>query len=231
MTGHVTEVGKNSWKLTVNNGFKANGRRNRKFKTVKCKNRTEAKKELAKFMIEIETGEYIAPNKMTFSMFVEEWTQKYAEKHLGPSTNELYQNLLRKRILPAFGHLQMDKITPMQIIDFLYKLQSDDARADGKVGGLSSSTVEKHHRVFRSIFKRAVDWKVIKESPVENVKKPKVDSKKSKVYTEEQVLKLMEHLRGEDIKWKMIVTLAIATGMRRGEIAGLEWDHVDLDKG
>lgn len=35
---------------------------------------------------------------------------------------------------------------------------------------------------------------------------------------------LMNHLSGEDMKWKMIVTLAITTGMRRGEIAGLEWD-------
>ncbi|KAA6453982.1 site-specific integrase [Bacillus atrophaeus] len=41
----------------------------------------------------------------------------------------------------------------------------------------------------------------------------------------------MEHLRKEDMKWKMIVTLAITTGMRRGEILALEWEHVDLEKG
>ncbi|MEF2095147.1 site-specific integrase [Bacillus sp. CFBP9009] len=63
------------------------------------------------------------------------------------------------------------------------------------------------------------------------MKKPKVQSREGRVFTEEQVRKLMNHLSGEDMKWKMIVTLAITSGMRRGEIAGLEWNHVDLEKG
>lgn len=72
---------------------------------------------------------------------------------------------------------------------------------------------------------------MIKESPAANIKKPKVESKKAHVYTEEQVNILMSHLSDVGQKWKMIITLAISTGMRRGEILALEWDHIDLEKG
>lgn len=231
MAGSIEKRGKESWRLVYNMGVLQDGKRDRRTKTVKCKTKSEAKKELAKFIAEIEAGEYIAPQKMTFSQFVEEWKNKYAKKQLGATTYETYLTFLNKRILPKFGHLQMDKINTLQILDFLNKLQEDGARGDGKPAGLSSATVEKHHRIFRNIFERAVEWKVIKESPAKNVKKPKVVSKKGRVYTGDQVRELMTHLSGEDMKWKMIVTLAITTGMRRAELAGLEWDHVDLDKG
>ncbi|MFD6210201.1 tyrosine-type recombinase/integrase [Peribacillus sp. NPDC060253] len=228
---YVEKRGKDSFRLVVPFGLDAEGNRIRKTKTIKCKNKTEANKELAKFVAEIETRQYFAPQKMTFSQFVEEWKDKYAKKQLGATTYETYLTFLNKRILPKFGHLKIDKINTLQILDFLDKLQEDGARGDGKPGALSSATVEKHHRIFRNIFKRAVEWKVIKESPAENVKKPKVQSREGRVFTEEQVRKLMNHLSREDMKWKVIVTLAISTGMRRGEIAGLEWDHIDLEKG
>ncbi|MEH7275458.1 site-specific integrase [Neobacillus vireti] len=64
-----------------------------------------------------------------------------------------------------------------------------------------------------------------------SIKKPKVESKKAKVYTEEQVSTLMNHIVHEDSKWQMIITIAITTGMRRGKILALEWDHVDLERG
>jgi integrase len=188
ITGNVQKVGKSSYKLTANLGYKLDGTRHRKFKNVKCKNKTEAEKELRKFITELETGLYIAPQKMNFAMFVEEWKEKYARKQLSATTFETYLTFLNKRILPKFGHMQIDKINPMQILDFLNNLQDNGARGDGKPGTLSSATIEKHHRIFRNIFKRAVEWKVI-------------------------------------------ITLAVTTGMRRGEIVGLEWDHIDLEKG
>jgi integrase len=168
---------------------------------------------------------------MTLSLFTEEWKVKYAKKHLAPKTYVTYISYLNKRILPTLGHMRIDQINSLQLLNFLEELQIDGSRSDGKPGGLSSGTIQYYHRILRNIFKRAVEWQVIKTSPAEHVKKPKVETKKSNVYTDEQVRELMEHLRNEDMKWKMIVTLAITTGMRRGEIMALEWEHIDLEKG
>ncbi|MFC0472503.1 tyrosine recombinase XerC [Halalkalibacter kiskunsagensis] len=228
---YVEKRGKDSFRLVVNAGFDEKGKRVRRTTTVQCKTKTEAKKELAKFVAEIEAGEYIAPNKMKFEAFVEEWKVKYARKQLAPATYQNYILHLKNRILPTFGHQQIDQIKPLHIISFLDALNEVGSRSDGKEGSLSSGTIQYIHRILRNIFKRAVEWQVIKTSPVENVKKPKVETKKSNVYNDEQVRVLMEHLRKEDMKWKMIVTLAITTGMRRGEIVALEWNHFDLEKG
>jgi integrase len=115
---HVEKRGKDSFRLVVPLGFNTEGKRVRKTKTVKCKNNTEAEKELAKFVVEIETGEYIAPQKMTFSMFIEEWKEKYARKHLGPKTFENYMSYLEQRIIPTFGHFVWTKLTLFKFSTF-----------------------------------------------------------------------------------------------------------------
>lgn len=168
---------------------------------------------------------------MTFAAFVEEWKVKYASKQLAPNTYENYVTSLNCHIMPTFGHKRLDQINSLQILNFLDNLDKDGSRSDGKDGKLSSATIQFNYPILRNIFKRAVDWKVIKESPVTNIEKPKVESKKAQVYTEEQVNILMGHLINADEKWKMIITLAITTGMRRGEILALQWDHIDLEKG
>lgn len=140
-------------------------------------------------------------------------------------------DIIGELILPQFGHLQMEKINSLQVLDFLNKLESGGSRGDDKPGGLSTATINYHYCILRNIFTRAVEWKVIKENSLAAVKKPKVESKKGNVFSEDQVQALIEHLRSEDMKWKIIVTLAITTGMRRSEILALEWEHVDLEKG
>lgn len=227
---YIEKRGKNSFRLVVDIGFDVTGKRERRYRTVKCKNKTEAKAELAKFIVEVESGEYIAPQKMLFSSFVDEWKEKYARKQLAPKTYENYLYCIKQRILPIFGNKRVDQITTFHILNFLEDLGKDGVRSDGSKGGLSSASIQFYHRVLKNIFTRCVEWKVIKENPVSSIKKPKVQSKKARVFTEEQVKELMSHLAKEDMKWKMIVTFAITTGMRRGEILGLEWRHIDLER-
>ncbi|WP_199927590.1 N-terminal phage integrase SAM-like domain-containing protein [Brevibacillus brevis] len=75
--------------------------------------------ELAKFKMEIEAGEYIAPEKMTFSSFAEEWREKYAQSELGAKTLENYLIQINNRLIPEFGHLRIDQIKPLYIVTFL----------------------------------------------------------------------------------------------------------------
>ncbi|QCT03326.1 integrase [Paenibacillus algicola] len=225
----VYKRGKDSYLLTVELGYDSLGKRIKRTRTVKAKNKKEAELQLAKFVVEVESGEFIAPEKMSFEAFVSEWKTKYADKHLELKSVENYTMHLNSRIIPHFKSVRIDQIKTLHIINFL---DSINTRLDGKEGNVSSSTIVYVYRVLRSVFQRAVEWKVIKENPMNGVKKPKEKPvKEIQVYDEQDVKKLFAALEDERFMFRVLVTLAISTGMRRGELVALEWKHIDLSSG
>lgn len=238
---NIQKRGENSWFFTVYTGRGPNGKYGRKTKTITVTDESLLKTtkklqnylddEYSKFRQEVEAGEYITPRKMTFDAFIKEWRSKYSVKHLEHKTRIAYESHLKKRILPTFGHMKLEDIKPLHIVDFLEALGQDGGRGDNKSGGLSSGTIQINHRVLKNIFSRAVEWKVIKSNPVASVKKPKVTSKEIVPYDEQEVSLLLRALEKEPFHWRMMITLALTTGMRRGELLGLEWKHIDWKTG
>ncbi|KHL95360.1 integrase [Paenibacillus sp. IHB B 3415] len=238
---NIQKRGDNSWCFTVYTGVLANGKYGRRTKTItitdesllKTKKRLQdhLDMEYSKFREEVQAGEYIAPQKMTIAAFVEEWRTKYAVKQLEHKTLTAYESHLKTRILPTFGHMKLEDVKPLHIVDFLESLSQDGGRGDKKSGGLASGTVQINHRVLKNIFSRAVEWKIIKSNPVAAVQKPKVTSKEIVPYDEQEVKLLLQAIEKEPFHWRMMITLALTTGMRRGELLGLEWKHVDWKTG
>lgn len=230
----IEKRGKNSFRLIVELGYDSQGKRIKRSKTVKCKGITEARKELAKFQTEVEAGEYISPEKMTLSSFIKDWEMKYGRKELGENTLEEYKRTLNNHIIPELGHMRFDQVKPIQIVNFLSSIK----RKDGKSKPLSIGTIQFIHRVLKNVFERAKEWQLIKENPVSSVKKPKdlrkiteVIDNNVNVYTEKEVEELFKAVQKEIFHWRIFVSLALAAGLRRGELLGLEWKNVDLDGG
>jgi integrase len=69
-----------------------------------------------------------------------------------------------------------------------------------------------------------------KENPASSIKQPKVKSKKSDVYSSLELNDLISLLDKYPFHWRVLVLMAITTGARQGEIAGLEWKHIDIEK-
>ena len=121
MAGSLEKRGKDSWRLVVSCGIDAKGQQIKVTKTVKTSSKRHAEKLLAEFVTAVEKGQFIATD-LTLRDFVERWLKEYGENHLAPKTLARYKDLLNKRILPALGHLRIDKIRPVHLLSFYNNL-------------------------------------------------------------------------------------------------------------
>ena len=146
--------------------------------------------------------------------------------------------MLETRLLPYFGHFYINKIRPTDIMKFYDLLEKDTqlVRKSGNNGEktkkpLSGKTILEHHRLLRAMLHKAVYWQLIVANPAERVQAPKARKPKRRSYDDEQTKILLENLELlsiEDTKYKVAIILTIFTGVRLGELMGLEWQDVDF---
>ena len=240
MAGSIEKRGKNSYRLTVSEGFDLSGKPMIHRKTVHG-TKKDAEVELAKFVTEVQNGLVIDGKSLKFSEFTEIWKRDYGSKELAPSTYKRYCRMLETRLLPYFGHFYISKIKPTDIMKFYDLLEKDTqlVRKQGNNGAktkkpLSGKTILEHHRLLRAMLHKAVYWQLIVANPAERVQPPKARKPKRRSYDDEQTKILLENLELlsiEDTKYKVAITLTIFTGVRLGELMGLEWQDVDFKNG
>ena len=240
MAGSIEKRGKNSYRLTVSEGFDLNGKPMIHRKTVHG-TKKDAEVELAKFVTEVQNGLVIDGKSLKFSEFTEIWKRDYGSKELAPSTYKRYCRMLETRLLPYFGHFYINKIKPTDIMKFYDLLEKDTqlVRKQGNNGAktkkpLSGKTILEHHRLLRAMLHKAVYWQLIVSNPAERVQPPKARKPKRRSYDDEQTKILLENLEllpSEDTKYKVAIILTVFTGVRLGELMGLEWQDVDFKNG
>ena len=240
MAGSIEKRGKNSYRLIVCHGFNLDGKPIRLTKTVHG-TKAQAKIELAKFVAEVEQGTVIEGKSITFKEFTEIWKRDYGSKELAPSTYKRYLGMLESRILPYLGHFKLDKIKPTDIMKFYDMLDKDTQIRRVKCNNgyrtlkpLSQKTILEHHRLIRAMLHRAVYWQLLFSNPCERVQPPKSKKPKRRYYDDEQCKVLLSNLNElsvDDIKYKTAITLTLFTGVRLGELMGLEWSDIDFTNG
>lgn len=238
MAGSIEKRGKTSYRLVCYSGYDLDGKPIRHAKTIHG-TKKEAEIELAKFVTEVQSGLVADGKAIKFAQFVEIWKRDYASKELAPATCEKYYGMLRARIIPYFGHFYLDKIRPTDIMLFYDLLQRDtqiikSKRNHGKKNHkpLSRKTILEHHRLIRAMLHRAVYWQLIVANPAERVQPPKTFRPKRKFYDDEQckiLLQNLESLPEQQTKYKVAVILTLFTGVRLGELTGLEWSDINFN--
>lgn len=240
MAGSIEKRGKNSYRLSCLAGYNLQGKPIKKTKTVHG-TKKEAEIELAKFVADVQNGMVIEGKSLKFSEFTEIWKRDYGSKELAPSTYKRYCRMLETRLLPYFGHFYVNKIKPTDIMQFYDLLSKDtqlvrkkDNNGSKTLKPLSGKTILEHHRLLRAMLHKAVYWQVIVSNPAERVQPPKAKKPKRKYYDDDQckiLLENLEQLDEEQIKYKTAIILTVFTGVRLGELMGLEWNDIDFRNG
>lgn len=219
MTGHIRRRGKLKFDIGTD---PITGKRLTRYHSFKGTKR-EAEAELVRLKSAADRGEYIDAAKTTVSQFLDRWERDWATINVSPKTVERYNELLRLHVRPHLGAVRIQKLLPVNLAELYAKL----LREGRGESGLSARTVGHVHRVLHKALRVATEWAVIGRNPSDVAKPPKVEVADVETLSEQQVRMLLPSLRDQPIY--RFTMLALATGMRRGELLALRWRDVDLD--
>ena len=189
-------------------------------------------KELNKFItdeLQCERNRKKPENKIV-SDFAKEYL--FIQKtSLSPGSYDFYQHIIEKHILPMFGRMRLRDIKTYHVQDFIMKLNSMP-RNDGKSGHISPQTVKRYTTVLRSMLTMAYKMYYMDDDVglSRRLTFPKEHYQEVDVFTIEEAKAILAAAKTEPINIRLLIELALFTGMRRGEIVGLKWSDINFDK-
>lgn len=189
-------------------------------------------------------GAVVEPSKMLLVDYLRnEWLP--SRTRIKPTTRAGYLTCIERWIAPHLGHVRLCDLTPGQITKMYGALRTGGglvrkgvARAEftqqAPTEPLSERTVHKSHVVLTAALGYATQTGLLKVNPMTLIPKddrPKQnghDRPEMKAWTAEQARTFLEACEGERLL--PVYDLALNTGMRRGELAGLRWEDIDLER-
>lgn len=211
-----------------------------KRKTFTGKSQKEVLKKMQAVSNSVNEGTYFEPAKITVKEWFEVWLSEYMAA-VKPLTVQQYRSMSETHIYPALGSVKLCKLTAPQLQKFFNQLAIDgkkQRRKNPQTGKmeimgtgqpLSPKSIRNIYDIMSKSFNTAIQQGMMKESVLQRVTIPKVIHEEVKPLTEEQQKAFFKAIQGHD--FRTLYILAIFTGLREGEIIGLTWDCIDLQKG
>lgn len=223
MTGNITRRGTHSWRLKFEGAEPdhVTGKRATRYVTVNG-TKKDAQRELTRLLAAVDEGTAVDPSRVTVADYLREWLT--VGEGLSPKTLERYRQLAEQQIIPHLGASALQKLRPAQIHGWHGIL----LKSGGTTGApLSPRTVGHAHRVLHRGLERAMRLEIIGRNVAHAIHPPKVEAAEVSILGADQMAAALAALAGHPLY--PVVSIALATGMRRGEICGLAWGVLDLE--
>lgn len=187
----------------------------------------EAREKLRMAIHEYKQGTLVAGSNQTLKQFLEQWLQA-KRMELKDGTYRYYKGYVETHILPALGHLKLQKVNDAHLQSFYAALLEKKTYRDKN---LSPNTVRLIHSILHEAFDAAVRAKKVAANPCSLVTPPRSTKKELRYLTAEQALHLLEVAGTRQHRLECLLILALTTGMRQGELLALHWSDIDFARG
>jgi integrase len=180
----------------------------------------EARLWLAEIRVRAARGFLPEPSRLTLGEYLQHWLENVARHTVRPWTYVSYESRVRVHIIPELSHIRLQALKPSDLEAFYSrKLQA----------GLSRRSVAFLHAVLRRALGHAERLGLIDRSPAGRVQPPRWNAPQARTLSPEEAARFLEAARRSE--YYPLFVLALATGMRKGELLGLRWSDVDLAGG
>jgi integrase len=177
-----------------------------------------AKRKLRDLQTEVDDGRYV-PSSMTVLELGQKWLREHVQPNLKPGAAANYKGVFYKHVAPTLGAVRVDDCKPSMVKALLGRKRSD---------GLSEESVAKIRRHMHAMFAFGQDAGLLTVNPASAPRKRGQKQRRRARGTALTPVQVARFLSECSPRWRLFFTVALDTGLRRGELVGLQWGDVDL---
>lgn len=214
---------KGLWAAELSLGYDGNGKRIRK--TVYGSTKKEVGEELRKLQSEHDAGRLVETEKITTGEYLTRWLNNTAKNKVGVLTWERYRQLVELYLVPLLGGLSLAKLRAFHVEQAYATME----KGFGERKPAGPATRKFAGVVLGVALRHAVKVKAIPFNPAADVAKAKPAEREMQYMTGAQVKRFLAAAKGQGLC--PLFAVAVGTGMRQGELLGLQWGDIDFEKG
>ncbi len=188
--------------------------------------RKEAERAQRQALEARDRGINLAPAKLTVTELMTRFIERCRTDDRAATTLETYEQKSKLYIVPILGGISLAKLRPTHIAEWIAALRTsggEDRRA------LSPKTVRNVYGLLHGALAWALDLELVGRNvcDTEAARPPRPSRSPAKALGDDEIARLL--MAANATRWGPFVTLALATGARRGELCALSWSDVDFE--
>jgi integrase len=179
----------------------------------------EAERARRRMLQELEQGKLVTARDQLLKDYLVDWLEVHRTV-VEETTAIMYSNYVHGFVVPALGHVKLQKLTG----EMVQKMYAGWVKEEA----LALSTIHLIHVILKKALEDAVRMKKIIYNPLRDVVPPRVEDSDKQVLTQEQARLLVE--RAKSVSLYVPIVLAVSMAMRLGEILALHWSDINFEK-
>ncbi|MFJ2594433.1 tyrosine-type recombinase/integrase [Streptomyces erythrochromogenes] len=179
---------------------------------------TECDTKRRELLAKVDQGVPVPTRSAKLTEWLPYWLENIVRPHRKRTTFAKYETHVRLYLVPLLGKRRLESLSVADVRRALVQLQKQT----------SAATAKESHRVLRTAIAAACREELVSRNVVSLVEPPKVQVREMSPWELDETLDFLAAARKDPLYPAFV--LAIALGLRRGELVGLRWENVDLDK-